>query len=186
MKDVYDQYLYDGTAQKLKEFFEKSFEERVEFIVSGSNAFEALSLLNDLHTAYRKMSHDYDKCLTALVAHLHQDAVIEKFTEELAMVSIHPEPHPLAGRYLKLEKNAPEIYKKFGDMIRVEDWYDRVAGEMWPASRARGVVVAEDYARHAAELNVQRGSQDVVLCHDLKGERILLHHDWVKGGEVIG
>lgn len=102
------------------------------------------------------------------------------------MTSVHNEPHPLAQKYV-IPSNK-EIAKKFGT-VRVEDWDDRVAGLPWTEQVERhGYPQAEQYhARaqydgHKASL----ASLEVVRCHTQStGELVLLHHDWVKDGQVI-
>lgn len=102
------------------------------------------------------------------------------------MTSVHKEPHPLAQKYVK--PNNPQIARKFG-IVRIEDWDDRVAGDTWVDRHARGGSPESD---QYDELSRQYGAEswqrveDVVRCHTQStGELVLLHHDWLKDGQVI-
>jgi hypothetical protein len=105
------------------------------------------------------------------------------------MTSVHKEPHPLAQRYIKPSNVA--IAKKFG-IVRIEDWDDRVSGDTWVSLRERGNASAEQYvdslnntARDTSVL-VPEILFEVVRCHTQStGELVLLHHDWLKNGQVI-
>lgn len=46
---------------------------------------------------------------------------------------IHPKKHPLAGKIVRIKKDAthPQVPDFGGAEYRVEDWWDRVAGQSW-------------------------------------------------------
>lgn len=104
------------------------------------------------------------------------------------MTSVHTEPHPMAQKYVK--PNNPEIAKKFG-IVRVEDWDDRVSGETWPTLRERGLNTSvETYLVQVNALDASvlapAALYEVVRCHTQStGEVVLLHHDWIKTGQIV-
>lgn len=105
------------------------------------------------------------------------------------MTSVHTTPHPLAQKYVK--PNNPEIAKKFG-IVRIEDWDDRIAGDTWPTLRERGSAPVESYVdtlnntAHDTSVLAPAILFEVVRCHTQStGELVLLHHDWLKDGQVI-
>lgn len=102
------------------------------------------------------------------------------------LAAVHNEPHPLALKYVKPNNQA--IAKKFG-VVRIEDWDDRVAGLPWTEQIERHNFPQAEQYRSRAQYEAHKaplGSLEVVRCHTQStGELVLLHHDWVKDGEVI-
>lgn len=49
------------------------------------------------------------------------------------MTTIHNEPHPLAGKTVKLKPSAThfQVHDFGGSEFRLEDWWDRVSGNPW-------------------------------------------------------
>ncbi len=56
---------------------------------------------------------------------------------------LHPEPHPLAGQTVKVDLKAPNGVVEY----RVEDYWDRVAGQSWMDSTGNPAALA--YAMRA-------------------------------------
>lgn len=48
-------------------------------------------------------------------------------------MSIHTEPHPLAGKTVKIKASSrhPQVETFGGSELRLEDWWDRVTGKSW-------------------------------------------------------
>ena len=103
------------------------------------------------------------------------------------MTSVHTEPHRLAQKYVK--PSSTEILKKYG-IVRVEDWDDRVSGDVWTTLREQGNGDVERYV----ELVHQMGTSvlaplsifQVVRCHlQSTGDVVLLHDEWLTEAQVI-
>lgn len=105
------------------------------------------------------------------------------------MTSIHNEPHPLAQKYVR-PSNA-EIAKKYG-IVRIEDWDDRIAGDVWTTLRERGDSSVERYIALVNNIKSQGPVLtpdevfNVVRCHTQStGEMVRLHNDWLTNAQVI-
>lgn len=104
------------------------------------------------------------------------------------MTVIHPHPHRLAMKVV-LPSNY-EIARTYGK-VRVEDWDDRVSGQILTEHLRRGGQEAHEFYKRRLDdpetpVEPAAPALAIVRCHTLTdGQMILLHDDWLPSLEDL-